>query len=66
MEEFEGLFIDFHVFAEGNRRCLRPSDEMAPAPRFARGVKLLHDGLMMLEGMHLGEVIVAGDLRQPR
>lgn len=66
VEELDRFLIDFHVFSEGDRCGLSPSDEMAPAPWLTCGVKLFYNGLMVLEGMHLSEVIMAGDLGQAR
>ena len=62
MKEFNGFLVDLHVFSERDRCSLGPSDEMAPAPRLAGRIELLDDRLMVLEGVHLGEIIVARDL----
>jgi hypothetical protein len=66
VEELDRFLVDFHVFSEGDRRRLSPGDEMAPAPWLTCGVKFFDNGLMVLERMHLGEVIMAGDLGQAR
>ena len=42
----------------------QPHDQVHPAPRLARVVELLDDRLVVLEGVHLGEVVVADDLGQ--
>ena len=60
--EFEVLLVDPHVLAEGNRGCLGASDQVHPASALAGGVAFLDDRLVMLEGVHLGEIVVAHDL----
>ena len=50
-----------HVLAEGNRGCLGASDQVHPAPGLAGGVAFLDDRLVVLEGVHLGEMVVAHD-----
>ena len=62
VEQFEVLLVDRHVLAEGDRRGLGAADQVHPAPRLAGGVEFLDDRLVMLEGVHLGEVVVADDL----
>jgi hypothetical protein len=37
-----------------------------PAPRLARRVVLLDDRPVVLEGVHLGEIVVADDLGEAR
>src|SRR3989442_13847073 len=64
VEEFECLFVDFHILPEGDGRGLGASNKMAPAPWLTGGVKLFHNRLMVLKGMHFGEVVVAYDLGQ--
>ena len=66
VEQLKGFLVDFHILAEGNRCGLGAGDQMHPAPGLTRGVKLFHDGLMVLKGMHFREIIVTHDLRQPR
>src|SRR5215475_1236466 len=66
VEEFEHLLVDFHILPEGDGRGLRPSHEMAPAPWLTGSIKLFHHRLMVLKGMHFGEVVVADDLGQTR
>ena len=66
VEQLNGLFIEFHILAEGNRCSLGPSDQMEPAPGLTRGVKLFHDRLMVFKGVHFGEIIVAHDLGETR
>src|SRR5207253_5923576 len=58
VEELDRLLVDLHVLAVRNGRRLGRAHEMAPAPRKAGGVELLEGGLMVLEGVHLGEVVV--------
>src|SRR5207253_11327966 len=58
VEELDRLLVDLHVLAVGDGRRLGRAHEMAPAPRKASGVELLEGGLMVLEGVHLGEVVV--------
>src|SRR5258705_1558340 len=58
VEEFERLLVDLHVLAIGDGRRLGRAHEMAPAPRKAGGVEFLESRLMVLEGVHLGEVIM--------
>src|SRR5258705_7891408 len=58
VEELDRLLVDLHVLAVGDGRRLGRAHEMAPAPRKASGVELLKGGLMVLEGVHLGEVVV--------
>ena len=65
-EEFEVLLVDGHVLAEGDRRGLGAADEVHPAPRLARRVVLLDDRPVVLEGVHLGEIVVADDLGEAR
>src|SRR5262245_34657141 len=64
VEELDRLFVDFHVLAVGDGRRLGRAHEMAPAPRKAGGVELLKGRLMVLEGVHLGEVVVHDDRGQ--
>src|SRR5437764_15310622 len=66
VQEFERLFVDFHILPEGDSRGLGTSNEMAPAPGLTGGVKLFHNGLMVLKGMHFGEVVMADDFSQAR
>ena len=66
VQEFECLFVDFHILPEGDGRGLGASNKMAPAPGLTGGVKLFHNRLMVLKGVHLREVVVANDLGQPR
>src|SRR6058998_3984301 len=61
VEELDRLLVDLHVLAVGDGRRLGRAHEMTPAPRKAGGVELLEGGLMMLEGVHLGEVVVHDD-----
>src|ERR671925_1920554 len=61
MEEFDRLLVELHILSIGDGRSLSTRHQMAPAPRLARCVELFHNGLMVFERMHLGEVIVAGD-----
>src|SRR6267142_6467790 len=56
VEELDRLLVDLHVLAIGDGRRLGRAHQMAPAPRQPRGVKLLERGLVVLEGVHLGEV----------
>ena len=39
---------------------------MHPAPRLAGGVEFFDDRLVMLERVHLGEIVVAHDLGETR
>src|SRR5512132_1945240 len=64
VEELECLLVDLHVLAVGDGRRLGRAHEMAPAPRKAGGVELLEGGLMVLEGVHLGEVVMHDNRRQ--
>ena len=64
VHEFERLFVDLHILPEGDGRGHRARHQMAPAPWLTGGVKLFHHRLMVLKGVHLGEVVVADDLRQ--
>src|SRR6266571_2060273 len=66
VEEFECLFVDFHILPEGDGRGLGASNKMAPAPGLTGGVKLFHNRLMVLKGMHFGEIVVADNLGQTR
>src|ERR1700682_2587863 len=58
VEERERLLVDLHVLAIGDGRRLSRAHEMAPAPRKTGGVELLEGRLMVLEGVHLGEVVM--------
>src|SRR5882762_9997647 len=64
VEELDRLLVDLHVLAVGDGRRLGRAHEMAPAPRKAGGVELLEGGLMVLEGVHLGEVVMHDDRGQ--
>jgi hypothetical protein len=66
VEEVQILLIDRHIFTERNRRRSGAANEMHPAPRFAGGVKFFDDRLVMLERVHLGEVVVAHDFAETR
>ena len=66
VQQVEILLVDVHVLAERDRRRLAPADQMHPAPRLARVVEFLDDRLVVLEGVHLGEVVVADDLGETR
>src|SRR5215813_8969477 len=66
VEEFEVLLVDGHVLAEGDGRSLRAADEVHPAPRLARRVVFLDNRLVVLEGVHLGEIVVADNLGEAR
>ena len=66
MEQFQVLLVDGHVLAEGNRRGLGTADQMHPAPGLPGGVEFFHDRLVMLEGMHLREIIVADNFGETR
>src|SRR5215470_1271267 len=66
VEQLQGLFIDFHILTKRNGCRLGARDQMQPAPGRTRGVKFFHNRLMMLKGVHLREIIVTHDLRQPR
>src|SRR5215472_9896932 len=58
MKELDRFLVDLHVLAVGDRGGLGRAYQMAPAPGQARGVELLKRRLMVLKGMHLGEVVV--------
>ena len=45
---------------------MRAADEVHPLPWLARRMEFLDDRLMMLEGVHLGEIVVADDLGEAR
>ena len=62
VEEFEILLVDRHILAEGDGRGPGATDQMHPAPRLARRVVFLDDRLVVFEGVHLGEIVVAHDL----
>src|ERR1700726_2522303 len=64
VQQLEQVLVDRHVLAERDRRRLAAAHQVHPAPRLAGGVELLDDRLMVLEGMHLGEVVVADELRK--
>src|SRR5262245_7041697 len=64
VQEFERLFVDFHILPKGDGRSLDTSHEMAPAPGLTSSVKLFHHGLMVFKGMHFGKVVMADDLGQ--
>jgi hypothetical protein len=64
MQQLKRFFVKLHVRSKRDRRRLGTSDKMAPAPGLACGMKPLHYRLMMFEGVHLGEVIMADDLGQ--
>src|SRR6202020_1840959 len=64
VEQFQRFLVGGHVLAEGNGRGLCAADQMHPAPWVAGGVELLHDGLVMLEGVHFGETVVADDIAE--
>src|SRR6266404_9769593 len=66
VQEFQVLLVDGHVLAEGDRRGLGAADQMHPAPRLAGGMEFLDDRLVMLERVHLGEIVVAHDLGETR
>jgi hypothetical protein len=65
VEQRQGLFIDFHILAKRNGCSLSARAEMHPTLGLASGVKFFHDRLMMLKGVHLREIIMTHDLRQP-
>src|SRR5437667_3131684 len=65
VEELECLLVDLHVLAIGDGRRLGRAHEMAPAPRKACGMELLERRLMVLEGVHLGEVVMHDNRGQP-
>ena len=56
VEEFEVLLVDGHALAEGDGRGLGAADQMHPAPGLVGGVVFFDDRLVMLEGVHLGEI----------
>jgi hypothetical protein len=66
VEEFEILLVDRHALAEGDRCGLGAADQMHPAPGLVGGVVFFDDRLVMLEGVHLGEIVVAHDLGKTR
>ena len=66
VEEFEILLVDRHALAEGDRRGLGAADQMHPAPGLVGGVVFSDDRLVMLEGVHLGEIVVAHDFGKTR
>src|SRR2546422_8177783 len=63
VEELDRLLVDLHILAVGDGRRLGRTHEMAPAPRKPGGVELLEGGMMVLEGVHLGEVVVPSPRR---
>src|SRR5215475_9866476 len=62
MKELDRLLVDLHVLAVGDGGGLGRADEVAPAPRQTCRVELLEGRLMVLERVHLGEVVVHDDL----
>jgi hypothetical protein len=46
--------------------ALGAADQMHPAPGLVGGVVFSDDRLVMLEGVHLGEIVVAHDLGKTR
>src|SRR5207248_10042333 len=66
VEEFEILFVHGHALAERDRRGLSAADEVHPAPGLVGGVVFFANRLVVLEGVHLGEIVVAHDLGETR
>ena len=66
MQQLEVFLVDRHVLTEGDRRGLRAADEMHPAPRLTGRVVLLDDRLVVIEGVHLSEIVVPDDLCETR
>src|SRR5437867_3853646 len=64
VQHFGGVFPDILDAAVGDRGGLHRCHQMAPAQRRAGGVELLVGRLVMLEGVHLAEVVAAGDLAE--
>src|ERR1700730_1447960 len=62
VQQLDHVLVERHVLAERDRRGLAAAHQVHPAPRLAGGVELLDDRLMVLEGVHLGEVVVADEL----
>jgi hypothetical protein len=60
VEQLQILLVDGHVLAEGDC-CGLGADQMHRAPGLARGVKLFDNRLVVLERVHLGEIVVAHD-----
>jgi hypothetical protein len=56
------MIVDVLDPAMRDRRGLHGGHQVAPAQRRAGRVELLVRRLVMLEGVHLGEVVAAGDL----
>ena len=60
------LFVHRNVHAERGRGGLGAVDEVHPAPSLASRVVFLDNRLVVLEGVHLDEIVVADDLGDAR